>query len=282
MAQTDSVVIAEETASRPHSSTNCYDFPGDRRRLVIEANSIPHLAFQLASVVGYHILARISPKNRLRRTWDLVRAQYEPSTNNWDQVTTYLVPDNGKVILVHDRLERGYEYVSKVFDSCIQDFGPDVSRILEVGCGEGYYLKHIKQNAPEKDVCGIDLCPNRIRKMVRRAGTVEILPSIACAEMLPFADESFDVAYTCYALEQMPLSVGQALKEMHRVVRKGIVLVEPFYSIQNVFGRLYNWNSDIVRDIPLHVERNGFRITATKRLYSGEPINLAGLLVARK
>ena len=282
MTQTDGVSGTKETAFRPHSSANCHDFPGDRRRLVIEASSIPHLGFQLAGVVGRHILMKISPERRLRRTWELVRTEYEPSTNNRDEVATYLLPDNGKVILVHDRLERGYEYVSKVFDSCIQDLGPDVSKILEIGCGEGYFLKHIKQNAPEKDVCGIDLCPNRIRKTVRRAGTVEILPSIACAEMLPFADESFDVAYTCYALEQMPLSVGPALKEMHRVVRKGIVLVEPFYSIQNVFGRLNNWSSDYVRDIPLHVERNGFRITATKRLHFGDPINLAGLLVARK
>jgi SAM-dependent methyltransferase len=249
---------------------------------VIEASSIPHLGFQLASVVGNHILARISPRRRLRRTLEFVREEYEISTDNWNLVTTYLVPDNGKVLLVHDRLERSYEYLSKVFDSCIQDFGPGVSRILEIGCGEGYYLKHIKQNAPETSVYGIDLCPNRVRKTVRHAGPVEILSCIANAERLPFADESFDVAYTCYALEQMPSSIGQALKEMHRVVRRGIVLVEPFNSIQNIFGRLNNWNCDYVRDIPLHVERSGFRVTSTKRLSLGAPTNLAGLLVARK
>jgi SAM-dependent methyltransferase len=249
---------------------------------VIEADSIPHLGFELASVVGGYILARISPGKRIRRTLKLVSEEYENSADNWNLVTTYLVPSNGRVILIHDRLERSYEYVSKVFDSCIQDFGPDVSRILEIGCGEGYYLKHIKQNSPERSVYGIDLSPNRVRKTVRHAGTVEILSCIANAEMLPFADESFDVAYTCYALEQMPSSVGQALKEMHRVVRKGIILVEPFYSIQNVFGRLNNWNCDYVRDIPLHVERSGFRVTSTKRLSLGAPTNLAGLLVARK
>ena len=91
------------------------------------------------------------------------------------------------------------------------------ARLLEVGCGNGFFTTYLKD---EWDVTALD----RSKKML-------LLNPYKCivqgeVERLPFGDESNDIVFSTNLLHHIeePLT---ATKEMARVSKKYVVLVEP-------------------------------------------------------
>jgi len=93
-------------------------------------------------------------------------------------------------------------------------------RLLEVGCGMGTDLLQFARGGAR--VTGVDLTPRSI-EISRRHLSLYDEPgefTIADCETLPFADESFDVAYSNGVLHHTPDTAG-AVREIHRVLRPG-------------------------------------------------------------
>jgi ubiquinone/menaquinone biosynthesis C-methylase UbiE len=93
-------------------------------------------------------------------------------------------------------------------------------RLLEVGCGMGTDLLQFARGGAQ--VTGVDLTPRSIEtsrhhlKLYGESGDF----ALTDAEKLPFADESFDVAYSNGVLHHTP-DTGAAVREIHRVLRPG-------------------------------------------------------------
>lgn len=93
-------------------------------------------------------------------------------------------------------------------------------RLLEVGCGMGTDLLQFARGGAQ--VTGVDLTPRSIDisrhhlKLYDRDGDF----ALTDAEKLPFADESFDVAYSNGVLHHTP-DTAEAVREIHRVLRPG-------------------------------------------------------------
>jgi ubiquinone/menaquinone biosynthesis C-methylase UbiE len=95
-------------------------------------------------------------------------------------------------------------------------------RVLDFGCGTGTLALMIKKSCPGCSVTGIDVDPQVLgiaREKSRGAG-------VDFAEYdgitLPFADGSFDKVVTSFVLHHLTTSQkAVALKEIHRVLRKG-------------------------------------------------------------
>lgn len=111
--------------------------------------------------------------------------------------------------------------VAALYDSALAavDVGPD-TRLLDVGCGAGGFLRMAA--ARGATVAGIDAAGPMI-DIVRDA-----LPDadlhVADMEVLPFADDSFDVI-TGFNAFQFAASPAQALREAARVGRAGAPVV---------------------------------------------------------
>jgi ubiquinone/menaquinone biosynthesis C-methylase UbiE len=108
--------------------------------------------------------------------------------------------------------------------------------LLEVGCGTGLVLERTARFA--RRAVGIDLSPGMLSRARQRGLDVHE----ASATSLPFADASFDVAYSFKVLSHVP-QLDVALAEMLRVVRPGGHLVFDIYNrnslryvIKKVFG----------------------------------------------
>lgn len=108
-------------------------------------------------------------------------------------------------------------YYTDLADLIAKEVDP-ASSLLDIGCGEGFYLHQIQQ----KTNCigaGIDISKQAVRLAAQRNMKVKL--AVANAFQLPFFDATFDVACCVFA----PLNPSEAA----RVVRQGgrVILVGP-------------------------------------------------------
>ena len=92
--------------------------------------------------------------------------------------------------------------------------------ILDVGCGSGALDRLLAPRVGNGRIIATDLNPFLLREAAVLAhGHPRIAFQQANAEHLPFADSTFDAAFTVTVLEEC--DADKALRELHRVVRPG-------------------------------------------------------------
>ena len=97
----------------------------------------------------------------------------------------------------------------------------DTSKILEVGCGTGYWLREfVKWGAQPEHIAGVDLLPDAITKAKQLCPPGVSLPRGSAAE-LPFSDATFDlVLQSTVFTSVLDSSMRQRIaSEMLRVVK---------------------------------------------------------------
>ena len=103
-------------------------------------------------------------------------------------------------------------------------------RILDVGCGEGFTVRHLYEQGISAAMVGVDYSPAALAWS--RANHDAMSPlSLADAHHLPFPDSSYDLVLCLEVLEHLPDS-SLGLRELLRVSRDyGLVSVphEPFF-----------------------------------------------------
>jgi SAM-dependent methyltransferase len=123
-----------------------------------------------------------------------------------------------------------YGDVKVVYD-IIQRWG--ATDVLEFGCGNGVnllLLREMFEDGRELNLSGFDYALSRV--LTARATFEYFKPGIsnlflADGRKLPLAADSFDIVFSHWVLEQMAGAEEEALDEMLRVSRKGVVLIEP-------------------------------------------------------
>lgn len=114
-------------------------------------------------------------------------------------------------------------------------------KILEVGCGRGFYQECLGQLYPTARITGLDRSP----KYLRQAREVVTTPNVTLVKgdalSLPFESETFDRVFATEVLEHIP-NHSKALAEMYRVVKPGgrIVVTVPHANYPFLWDPL-NW-----------------------------------------
>lgn len=109
--------------------------------------------------------------------------------------------------------------------------------ILEVGVGEATTLSGVLQNI-EYDVksYGFDLSWSRIafaKNWLHSQGLINTTLCTGDLFNIPFRDNSIDIVYSSHSIEPNGGNEAQILKELHRIARKHVVLLEPAYELSN-------------------------------------------------
>ncbi len=164
-----------------------------------------------------------------------------------------------------------------------------VHSLLDAGMGEGTTLWGLisQMKAPPKRVAGFDLCWSRVA--TGRRWLKEKLPDFewtgvtgSLAE-IPCADASFDVVYTCHALEPNRGREAELLSELFRVARRAVVLLEPAYEFANEEARRRMDSLGYCRQLAETARRLGLPLTRHEMFASnGNDLNPTALLVLDK
>src|SRR4051794_14185515 len=96
----------------------------------------------------------------------------------------------------------------------------DGDKVLDVGCGTGSLTFALPAHAIVSSVVGIDLTKPYIEAVRARNQNPKITFDIGDALALPYADASFDRAFSMLVLHFIPNAVN-AVAEMRRVVKPG-------------------------------------------------------------
>jgi ubiquinone/menaquinone biosynthesis C-methylase UbiE len=95
-------------------------------------------------------------------------------------------------------------------------------RVLDVGCGTGALLSHVRRQAraPLAEMVGVDMIgPDKpLGEGIR----------FVCSwvEDLPFADKSFDTVVCTHVIEHI-LDLRRAIAELRRITRRRLIIVVP-------------------------------------------------------
>jgi ubiquinone/menaquinone biosynthesis C-methylase UbiE len=139
-------------------------------------------------------------------------------------------------------------------------------RVLEVGAGNGLYPLLLAGVFPDVEFLGAELTKEGV-EIARRTQELEILPKNlekfipadlkdvrgfkravieqGNARRLKYHDGSFDLVYTCLALEQMERIRAEALSEIARVSRRWVSIIEPIYDAnESGVQRAYKYSMD--------------------------------------
>ncbi len=147
-----------------------------------------------------------------------------------------------------------------VADTCLTCSEGKPIRLLDIGCGEGYYTSQVERilslNHSDTQVLGLDISKIAIRYAAKRYHGCQF--SVASSHRLPFADQSLDCILRIYA----PCSA----EELKRTVRsQGTVI-----TVTPASRHLYQLREGIYDDVRLHDEHpesiDGFTLVDEQKL----------------
>lgn len=138
------------------------------------------------------------------------------------------------------------------------------ARVLDIGCGEGYYTHHLQSTLNSTKVSGIDISKVAIRYAAKRYPNCAF--AVASSQTLPFSSQSLDLVLRIYA----PCNSD----ELYRCVDTDgyIVTVTP------AARHLFQLRELIYQDVRLHSEHaevlTGFALEHEEKL--NYPLSLSG------
>jgi len=161
------------------------------------------------------------------------------------------------------------------------------SSILEVGCGEATTLAGVLQhlnNSPE-DALGFDISWSRCAKGVSWLEENAASANLFVADLfeIPMDDSSVDVVYTSHSLEPNGGREEAAIKELMRVARRSVVLVEPLYELADTKSQARMRKHGYVRGLKETAEALGAKVQEYRLLdHVANSMNPSGLVLIEK
>lgn len=176
----------------------------------------------------------------IRSLYSNMKSTFERYRNFYEDTSTLYISIplryKGKKVFGREAYTR-MECITKVIELASAATRP---RVLEVGCGFGGNMLLLDHLCPQMEIFGFEYTNARFASaLVTLAGTRMaenlFLGDVTC---LPERDAAYDVIFSFHVLEQLGQArAREAVAEMWRVCRLGLVLVEPGTEFGSIFER---------------------------------------------
>lgn len=159
--------------------------------------------------------------------------------------------------------------------------------VLEAGCGEATTLAGMLGALPERPtrVLGFDLSWSRCAEGLSYLASRNIAAELFVGDLfrIPLADASVDVVYTSHTLEPNGGREEAALRELLRVTRRTLVLVEPIYELADSTVQARMREHGYVRGLYDTLQRLGMSPVRCELLpFCNSSRNPSGIIVVHK
>ncbi len=136
----------------------------------------------------------------------------------------------------------GYKYIENRWLPMIKNLKKfynlrDDCKILDIGCGKGYFLYDFKKFMPNSDVYGLDISEYAVQNSKEE---VKEKITLGNATSLPWEDNYFDLVISITTLHNLyAYDLEKALKEMERVGQNKYLCVESYRNEEEKTNLLY-------------------------------------------
>ena len=141
----------------------------------------------------------------------------------------------------------------------------NVQSVIEVGVGEATTLSSIIRNLKNKpsDILGFDISWSRL-KFAKELLTDFNIDSVnlftANLFEIPLLDNSVDIVYTSHSIEPNGGKEEEALKELYRITKKYLILLEPAYEFANNQAKARMKKHGYITELYSTAEKLGYNI----------------------
>jgi len=147
----------------------------------------------------------------------------------------------------------------------------DVTKVIDVGCGHGGFLKVISNIRKHVEYVAVDNSPGALQH-------IPFEKALASITSVPYNDGQFDCAYALEVLEHLnPEDFGRALRELARLSKKYIIISVPYrediesnmvrcphcFTKFHYDGHLQSFDDEKIRSL---FENDGFACRQVERL----------------
>ena len=214
------------------------------------------------------------------RSLEQIKKKYNEIALNTNDVNSYVrIYEEEKEFIAYNNFDkklyivksRSTDHPSNIIYKFCDHY--DLKSIIEVGVGEfTLLLPIVKKSKKINFISGLDLSYERVKsgKAFFEKHNINANHYIVCdASNLPYADNSFDMVYTHYCLEQVPFLAKKIIDEMIRISSKYIIVMEPSYKFSNKITR----HRILTKGFPI-LNQSHFRNKESKIIYrNGIPFN---------
>ena len=136
----------------------------------------------------------------------------------------------------------GYKYIknrwNQVINSLYENYNlPEDAKILDIGCGKGFFLYDLLKLKPNSEVVGIDISKYAIKNAKEEIKNKLVFGT---ATKLPWEDNYFDLVVSITTLHNLYVfDLEKALKEMERVGKNKYLCVESYRNEKEKANLLY-------------------------------------------
>lgn len=168
---------------------------------------------------------------------------------------------------------------------------PNIKSILDFGCGELdtslFVFNNLKYKIKKYFAC--DLSLNRlvvgqkfIKKELKKKEFNKI--NIFCNSdfNLPFKDNSLDLIITIHSLESNNRNKELFIKELIRVSKKGIILMEPHYEISTKKQKKRMNKFNYIKGLERIFKKNRYKYKIIKKNFHTKQTNISSFFIIKK
>lgn len=164
----------------------------------------------------------------------------------------------------------------------------NVQSIIEVGVGEATTLNSLIKSLKNKpsDILGLDISWSRLKfakELLKDFNIHNVNLFTANLFEIPLLDNSVDIVYTSHSIEPNGGKEEQALKELYRIAKRYLILLEPSFEFANEEAKARMKKHGYVTELYSTAKKLDYKIVEHRLFdYSSNPLNPTGLIIIEK
>lgn len=219
---------------------------------------------------------------------NIIQLLKQENLNNWESIMISYDFQAGSYTLAAKDNEEYLDKYTQALADVINNFESDFNSIIEIGVGEATVMNPLINKIDPLDKLlkfGFDISWSRIRYAIENSKKNSKRINFFTANLfnIPLPNNSVDIVYTSHSLEPNGGKEKEALKELYRIAKKYIILLEPDFKNGSKQAKERMTKHGYVRNLAEYANELGYNVITEEpfKVFIND-LNPTGLIVIKK